>query len=310
MFYHIIFKRLWKTVPALLLAAGLLCTASLSAQPVTVRGSIGKALPAADSTKVVVYGLPSVPLTNVLFENINICVSIPDQGAANPQAFVYQNYLPSLDWTALGSNPEVIGGRAYYTFIGNDNESGTRVDWMGMENNPVVMLSFREGVGREFIQINDITDAGGIGSGGGGSAQSFWYVQANALGDITDYDRKFYQSPLSKIPLNGGAAAPSAVETSEQVALPVKPSPQNTAWLLFPNPTRGVLQLLSGATQTARLRIYNQLGQLAWEEGVNLNQAELTLINPGALPVGAYLFDLRGTDGQRLFVERFVVLRE
>lgn len=300
------FKPLW--IVSLLI---VIVAFSLQGQTTAaVRASIGKALSPEDSTKVLIYAHPNTNLNNILIENINVCISVPDQGLDNPEVFVFQNYVSSLDWTPLASNPEVIDGRAYYTFIGNDNESNTRVSWSASMDNPIVELSFRFGVGRSYVQLNDLTK-GGVGFGGGGSAQAFWYVQANALGDITDYDFKFYQSPYSKIPLNGGAGAPSVVETGEAVALPVvNPSLTNAEWLLFPNPTTGYMQLLAGVAQPARLAILDQNGRMLWEEAVVLTPASLMPINPGSLmPPGTYIFEARGLEGRRLFSDRFVVVR-
>jgi hypothetical protein len=305
MSFRISYRQL---VGTLLLGCGPALMTPVGAQPPTVRGSIGKAVTVADSTKVVVYARPGTDLNNALFENINLCISLPDQGAANPQVYVHQNFMPTLDWTPVGSNPEVFDGRAYYTFIGNDNDNSTTVSWSASNDNPVIMLSFKLGAGRTHIQLNDISE-GGIGLGGGGGRQSFWYVQANTLGDITDYDQKFYQSPGSQIPLNGGDAAPSSVETTDEVSLPVSLSPQNTVWQVFPNPTPGPLYLLAGSSGAARIRLIDQLGRTVWEQQVNLNREELTPLHPGALITGAYLLEVRSQEGQRMYAERVIVMR-
>lgn len=298
------FVRLRKTVVSLLLTCML---APLVAQT-RVRGSIGKALAANDSTKVVVYALPDGDLNNIVLENINVCISIPDQGIDNPEVYVSQNHAPSLNWIPVGSNPEIINGRAYYTFIGNDNNSNAQVSWPAGNDNPVVTLSFKLGIGQSFVQLNDLSDAGGVGSGGGTGRQSFWYVQANTLGDITDHGFKFYQSPYSKIPLNGGLFAPSSVETIDEVALPIRPTADNTVWQLYPSPTPGPLKLLSGTTGMVHLRIFDTPGRLVWEKQTTVNQAQLTEINEYGLSPGSYLLDVRTENGQVLFTGRFVIM--
>jgi hypothetical protein len=294
---------------SLLLVVGLALLSPLGAQPVTVRGSVGKAITLADSTKIVVYARPSGNLNNVLFENVNLCISIPDQGIANPQVYVHQNFMPTLDWIPAGGNPDVINGRAYYTFIGNDNDSGTTVSWSAANDNPVITLSFKQGTGRAHVQLNDISE-GGIGFGGGSSRQSFWYVQVNTLGDITDYDQKFYQSLHSQAPLNGGEITPSSVETTDEIALPVSVSPENLVWQIFPNPATGPLYLIAGKSGDAWVRLFDQAGRLVWEQQINLFQEEVNPLYPGVLSPGAYLLELRDTGGQRLFAERVIVLRE
>ncbi|TNE49715.1 MAG: T9SS type A sorting domain-containing protein [Bacteroidetes bacterium] len=303
MYYQTIHTLIRKLPLVLFLTAGMVHTASIQAQTITVQGSVIKASLPGDSTKVIILGKPSAELYDVLFENINICISIPYQGPDTPapKVYVHENYMPSLSWIPGPALPEIIGDRAYYTFIGNDNDSETRVTWSAATDNPVVLLSFKEGIGRELVQLNDLTNGGGIGSGGGGSGQSFWYVQANVLGDITDYVQKYYQSTGSEAPVNGGTSAPSAVETIELVALPVPAYPESANWLLYPNPASGAFQLLAGGTEMVWLRLYNPMGQLVWEQKTGLIQAELSAINPGRLTPGTYFFEVHGLNGRRLF---------
>lgn len=284
--------------------------APLMAQTVKVRGSIGKALNPGDSTQVIVYGQPSTNLNGVVFENINICVSIPDLGAANPQVTIAQNYIPSLNWLPAGSNPEVSGGRAYYTFIGVDNESHATVSWQAGKENRVVALQFSHGIGRSFVQLNDRTDAGGIGSGGGANRQSFWYIQVNGMGDITDYELKFFHSPYSRPPVNGGNAAPSSVETSEEVALPASVGPERTRWRLFPNPTSERLYLECDFSGLTHIRIYDAWGRQVWEQFYTLSAHDQIVIHPGSLTAGVYILDVRAVGGQPLFQERFMMLNK
>lgn len=306
------FKRFLQLGLWLTLLGGVLSTAPASAQP-AVRGSIAKSTiaPLTPMTRVVVLGRPNLDLNNVLFENINICISIPDQGPdnPNPKAFIFRNFVPSLEWTVAGGNPDLFDGRAYYTFIGNDTGS-MRVNWLAMADNPIVELSFKEGVGWDYVQLNDRSE-GGIGAGGGPGRQSFWYVQANTLGDITNYGSKFYESTSSKLPMNGGILTPSAVETADTVALPVKPSPQNTVWQLFPNPVPGPLHLLPGSSGPALLQIFDRTGRLMWEQKTLLYPAEVIDIPAtGSLVAGAYWLEVRSLDGRRLYGGRFIVLRE
>ncbi|HAD15122.1 MAG TPA: hypothetical protein DCF33_22080 [Saprospirales bacterium] len=295
----------------LIVVAGFGLAGPVNAQP-RVLGSIAKSnlSPQSAPTRVLVYGKPNIDLMNVLVENINICVSIPDLGMGNPEVTLSHAFIPSLEWMAVGGQPDIVNGRAYYTFIGNDT-SAIPISLLASANNPIVELSFDNGAGWEYVQLNDLTDAGGIGSGGGPSGQSFWYVQLNTLGDVTNYDNKFYKNDGSKWPINGGANAPSSVETADTILLPVNPSPENAMWRLFPNPVAGPLHLVSGVSETVQLRIFDQLGQLMWEEKTMLTESELFTIHAvGSLPGGVYMLEISAPDGQRLHEERFIVRKE
>lgn len=285
---------------------GIICSFTPVNAQTKVRGSISS----HGSGRVVVYGQPSMDLNNTLFENINICISTPDLGQGNPKVSISHNYLPSLEWMAVGEIPYIANGRAYYTFIGNDT-SAMLNNWMASSNNPIVELSFDDGVGAEYVQLNDLTDAGGIGSGGGSSGQSFWYVQANVLGDLTDYDFKFYQNAGSKLPLIGGTNAPSSVETADSITLPVNPLLENAIWQLFPNPVAGPLHLVSGVSETVYLQIFDPLGRLMWEQKTTLSLSEIfNIYAAGSLPGGLYMLKISAIDGQQLFEAPFIVMKE
>lgn len=305
------FKRIGRLCLWLIVISGIGFAFPANAQP-KVRGSISKSItsPSAPTTRVVVFGQPNIDLMNVLVENINICVSIPDLGLGNPVALISQNFMPSLEWMAVGGQPDIANGRAYYTFIGNDT-SVVPVNLLTSVNNPIIEVSFDNGTGWEYVQLNDLTDAGGVGSGGGPSGQSFWYVQINTLGDITDYDQKFYQNAGSKIPINGGSNAPSFVETVDSILLPVNTLPGYNAWNLYPNPAAGQLHMVSGLSGEVFLQISDQLGRLMWEQKTTLKEAEIFSIQATRnFSDGVYLLSVKALDGQLVYSARFVVCRE
>jgi hypothetical protein len=164
--------------------------------------------------KLTVYGKPSHALNNVIFDNVNVSVSIPDQGTSNPTVSITTNHLPSLNWIVPGTNPQVVDGRAYYTFIGNDNNSNATVSWAANADNPIVELTFVGGTGSPIVRLDDLSP------GGGPSAQSYWYVQIiqAVTGDITNYDEMFYGAGA----VNNGGAGPSYVPAQAPIQLPVE----------------------------------------------------------------------------------------
>lgn len=180
---------------------------SLSAQ-ITTQGTITK----SGQRTVTVLGKPSASF-NAQFLNINVCVSIPDKMTGNPTSVVISaNYIPNLTWQSVNPVPEIVGGRRYYTFIGNDNNSGVSTSWTGGTDNPIVDIIFNGGTGMTVVQLNDLSPDGGF------SSQSYWYVSViGALNDITNYGTKFYGVGASN-----DAAGPSLVPTSENIVLPLE----------------------------------------------------------------------------------------
>ncbi len=172
----------------------------------TVQGTIAK----TGSNTVTIYGNPSSTLTDVEFDNVYLCISIPDLGVNNPTATITNNLLPSLVWLTAGSNPDIIGSRAYYTFTGfNDNNS--LITWANNFDNPIIEITFSNGIGSEIVQLNNIP-------GGGPSNASYWYVQIVGTGDITNYAEMFYGAGA----VNNDQVSPSYVPTAEAVVLPIE----------------------------------------------------------------------------------------
>jgi hypothetical protein len=219
---------------------------------------------------------------------------------------VYYNFIPSIEWSAASNNPEIIGDRAYYTFTAKRNRIEAPSSWLANHDNPVISLSFIEGTGTAQVQLNDLTADGGISTGGGSGKKSFWNVQAKTLGDITNYATKFYQSEQSGLPDNGGLKAASFVESTDTISL----SPLQAVWQLFPNPSWGNIQLVSGYTELAFLRIFDKSGELVWEKETVLNQSEITPIHLDNLSAGRYMLEVWSMDNRRLFGQAFILLRE
>lgn len=273
----------------------------LFAQTPRVQGSIAAAPNAADSTRVVVYGRPNVDLSNTVFENIHICISIAEQNLGYPNVYIHQNHVPALEWIAAADNPRIADGRAYYTFVGVDNQTNTPVDWTAGADNPILELGFQTGSGKAAVQLNDLTDAGGIGSGGGPAGLSFWYVQANGWGDVTNYTEKFCQHAGSTAPENGGLAAPSHVQTTAAIALPTSDKTDESAWRLYPNPTAGPLSLMAPETGAVTLRIVDLTGRLVWMHQTTVFEQKNTTLEVHHLPGGRYVLDVLSGDGRSLY---------
>lgn len=303
----------WKKGLSIVLSTILCCAICFSKihtqSSMTVKGSIGKSTVISDSNKVIIYGIASNFLDNAIFENINICISIPDQGINNPNISISQNFIPTLDWTYAGTNyPDIIAGRAYYTFIGNDNDKAIPVNWSANVKMPIIELSFTGGQGRARIQLNDLTEVEGIGSGGGPSAQSFWYVQVNALGDITDYENKFFRSTGSQIPQNGGIHASSFVETNDDIVLPViEFNPSD--WKLYPNPTSNRIHVIPAVSGLLYFRFYDMSGRLLSEEKTELSRGHAVTIDCSQFVKGNYIFEVFSNENVVLFKQQLVIQR-
>jgi hypothetical protein len=129
---------------------------------------------------------------------MGITISIPDQGVGNPVVTVDSNYIGSLIWEApsgVNSNPKILGGRAYYTFIGTNNNSGTVTNWT-TGNNKAITLLFSNNNGLAGLQLNDESPTYG--------PTGLMYFSINLeTADVTDYNQKFYgNNPLPVNNLN------------------------------------------------------------------------------------------------------------
>lgn len=191
-----------------LLLTGILCFATcwMTAQ---VQGTIIK----TEADEVTVFAKPAASLTDVSLCNINFCISIPDQGLNTPTANITINHSDNLSWTVAGGNPDIIGGRAYYTFVGNDNNTNSLTTWNSSTDNPIVEITFSSSILEDVVRLDDLSP------NGGGSFQSFWYVQIIGQGDITNYASMFYGEETV---VNNGGASPSYVEAGNDITLPVE----------------------------------------------------------------------------------------
>lgn len=206
-----------------LFAISALVLSNLCASAQSVQGTIVS--PAAN--KIAVYAKTSgVGLTNVLFLNINITISIPDQtasGGTNPTGAEVQalSDIPNLGIAeavspAFPANPYVANGRAYYSYILNDNNATTTTTWpANTPNNPVAEFTFPSNSYIPGAQLDDLSGEGGP------NGQMFWYVSIiGGVGDVTDYTTMFYSVP--EIPAtNNGGASPSFVPLQPLTVLPV-----------------------------------------------------------------------------------------
>lgn len=222
---------------------------AISAQPL-VQGTILK----TGSNSVTIYGKSNILLTNALFEGINICISIPDLGVNNPDLSITVNHMPTLDWTTVGSSPFVNNGRAYYTLIGNDNNIIAPLTWSAGSDYPILTFTFNGGTGQEIVRLDDLSPDGGNGS------QSYWYVQANVLGDITDYNTMFYGVGA----VNNGGDSPSYVPTADPIALPINLSSFTAKPL---NNTDVLLDwVTAGETNSSRFEIERSVNGKEWKQ--------------------------------------------
>lgn len=195
-------------MPRYILLLALAAFTPFFAQGQLVQGTISQ----TGTNTVTIYGKPDAAMNNVLFTNINLCFSIPDLSPNNPVATISANHVERLTWTVAGSYPHVSGGRAYYTIIGNDNSSPTTETWASGSDNPIVAITFSNGVGSEIVHLDDLSPDGGE------TGNSFWYVEIQGAGDLTNYAEMFYGVGA----VNNAGNSPSFVPTAEEVNLPIE----------------------------------------------------------------------------------------
>jgi hypothetical protein len=164
-----------------------------------------------------VYGKPSATLTNVLFGNINITLSIPNQGASNPTnaQITVTSLIPNLSVTAEPSNPTIANGRAFYSYVLNDNAVTTTTTWSAGSSGPIAEFTFPTNSYFPGMRLYDISPSGGP------NGQMFWYVQINGPGDVTDYTTMFYGTAALPA-LNTGGTDSSWVPLQPASIIPVK----------------------------------------------------------------------------------------
>lgn len=140
----------------------------------------------AGANKVGIYAKTNTNLTNVLFDNIVFCLSIPDQGAGN-------NPLPStLAVTSSVSNLElqpilqvIENGRVYYCFNMTDNNNGITSTWTIAGPNPVAEVSFPSNSYFSTMRLEDFSDFGSNGF-------MSWYVQITSVGQVSPTGNTFF----------------------------------------------------------------------------------------------------------------------
>ncbi len=272
-----------------------------------IQGSIGKSDGSQDSNKVIIYGIANGMIANGVFENMNICISLPDQGQNNPIVQISQNFMQSLVWTYAGANfPDVIGGRAYYTFIGTDNETNSQLTWQANKAYPLIEFSFTHGIGQSRVQLNDLTGSLGIGDGGGPSYQSFWYVQLNSHGDLTDYQNKFFKSDKSSDPFNGGLNGESYVETSTNIALKLSDI-EKWNWLIYPNPSKGRIHVVPPVTGLLNINLSLLGGEILNSQKIFANSGQPISMDCAVDHDGVILLEIRNDKNELLLSEKLVI---
>jgi hypothetical protein len=196
------------------------------AEAQSVQGTIVRTIPGG--TTLGVFGRISTPaLTNAQFLGVNVTISIPDQtgSGGNPtdaqitatSKILNLGIAPALTGT-YPANPYINNGRAYYSYIMNDNGNGQGTNWAANTgDNPIAEFTFPSaGSYITGAQLNDLS------SEGGPNGQMFWYVSIiGGTGDLTDYTNMFYGIPAMP-PTNNGGSAPSFVELQPASVLPVK----------------------------------------------------------------------------------------
>lgn len=202
-----------KYIYSLVILSSLLFPGAVDAQT-RVQGTL---IDMGVGNAVRVYGRSNTALNNVLFGNINITLSFPTQGAGNPtNAQITVNPLiPNLSVTAEPSNPIIANGRAFYSYVLNDNAVTTTTTWSAGSSNPIAEFVFPNTSFFPGMRMYDISPDGGP------NAQMFWYVQINGPGDVTDYTNMFYGVP-ERLPLNTAGADSSWVPLQPATIIPVR----------------------------------------------------------------------------------------
>ncbi len=191
----------------------------------TVQGTIVNITPGGN--KVGVYAQTSnTGFINALFLNINVTISIDDQtavGGTNPtDAEIIKaslipnlNIIPALNQT-FTANPYVNAGRAYYSYIMNDNGITTTTTWPpNSKNNPIVEFTFPTNSYFSGLRLDDLSPNGGP------NQQMYWYVNVISTGDVTDYSTMFFGGAATP-PTNNGGVNPSFVDLQPLSVLPVR----------------------------------------------------------------------------------------
>ena len=172
---------------------------------ITTRSTIVNTSPLRAS----IYAKPTNTVSGLILD-MGFAISIPDQGVGNPTVTVDSNFVPNVNWDALGGTPVIYSGRAYYIFTGTDNNNATAFNW-GTGNNKVITIGFSNRNGLSGLQLNDESP------GGGSNGLMFYYINQTTA-DITDYNQKFYGT--NPLPVNN-LATPSFVGAQPISLLPI-----------------------------------------------------------------------------------------
>jgi hypothetical protein len=199
---------------------------SAFAQNPILQGSVVNTAP----NKVVVYLKPDVSMNNVSFTSVTISISIPDQSpGVNPTMTVTNTFGNNLGWitefnanaqTTGHSTPVLTGGRAYYTFFGNDANANV-INITGGTAFPLVEFTFdRTGITDNTVQLNDLS-SGGYGNGGGPTNSAFFFVDitgtaGSGIGRNTNVPQMFFGAAGTVT--NNGGASPSTVSLQSALA--------------------------------------------------------------------------------------------
>jgi Secretion system C-terminal sorting domain len=164
-----------------------------------------------------VFGKPNVALTNTLFSNINLAISIPNQGAGNPTnaQIAVTSLIPNMSLTLEPGNPYIFNGRAFYSFVFNDNGGTTPVTWPANSSSPIAEFVFPTNAYFPGMRLYDVPS-------GGPNSQMYWYVQIIGVGgDVTNYNTMFYGT-AGLPPVNTASVDSSWVPLQPISIIPVK----------------------------------------------------------------------------------------
>jgi len=174
-------------ISGFLISLFLISNKGYSQIPTKVEGTIIN----QGSNVVEVFGRPNDNTINGrLFLGINIAVSIADKGVNNPTnaQITATSLIPNLTITPDPGNPFIVSGRAYYSYLLNDNGVTTTTTWAANTDNGIMSLTFPSDPNTLSMRLDDLSPDGGP------NGQLYWYVSLIYAGggDATDYSTMFY----------------------------------------------------------------------------------------------------------------------
>jgi hypothetical protein len=204
---------------------------------------------------------------------------------------------------------ESIGGVPHYiyTFIFAGTASAPHA-WVGGAEQLLFRIAF-EGCtsGCDFSSMKLVN----LASGGSGQI-GYWYQQANATGDITNYQTPFYANPGATLVVNSGSTNGSTLSyiqlgVASTTSLPTSAIRNNGSELqqdrliVYPNPAKGTLNIiLPDGMQTANIRLLTAEGKTVLvNEGGNRNRT----LDVRGMAAGVYIVQVVDKDNRTTTVK-------